>query len=132
MRSIGVPVLALACVPVLASSDSTPPPRRTEADRGCVNRRSINAVSTLDDRHAFVKASAGDFYLFTLEKNCQEFRLARKVVIEETRMQVCGDGNTLLLYEVPTLGAMRCRIETIESVASKSAALDLIDSRREK
>jgi hypothetical protein len=129
MRPIGMPVLALACVTVLASCASAAP-KRTEADRGCVNRRSINAISTLDDRHAFVKASAGDYYLFTLDETCQEFRLARKVVIDESRMQVCGDGNTLILFESPSLGAMRCRIETIESVASKTAALDLIESRR--
>jgi hypothetical protein len=130
MKPIGIPVFALACVAVLASCASAAPKRTAESERGCVNRRSINAITTLDDRHAFVKASAGDYYLFTLDETCQEFRLARKVVIEESRMQVCGDGNTLLLFESPSLGAMRCRIETIESVASKSAALDLIDSRR--
>ena len=130
MRPIGMPVFALACVTVLASCASAAPKRTAEEDRGCVNRRSINAISTLDDRHAFVKASAGDYYLFTLDKTCQDFRLARKVVIDESRMQVCGDGNTLILFESPTLGALRCRIETIESVASKTAALDLIESRK--
>jgi hypothetical protein len=130
MRSIHVSALSLACAAVvLGGGASAPAKRASESEKVCINRREINAISALDDRHAFVKVSASQFYLATLDKSCREFGVARTIVIERSRVRVCGDGNTLLSFEVPTVGAMRCRIEQLESVANKAEARDLIESR---
>ncbi len=99
--------------------------------RVCLNRREINTIRTLDDRHALVRLSAGRHYLFTLDRSCQDFRLARKVAIYEGTGRVCGDGLTLLSFEVPTTGPMRCRIEGIDAVKDEDAARELIESRAE-
>ena len=37
--------------------------------------------------------------------------------------------NSLLSFAEPTVGAVRCRIEMLEAVADRSAAVDLIKSR---
>jgi hypothetical protein len=43
--------------------------------------------------------------------------------------RVCSDGLTLLSFDYPAVGPMRCRIEGIDSVPDKNAALELIESR---
>ena len=98
--------------------------------RVCVNRREINAISALDDRHAFVKASAGRFYLFTLDKTCYDFKHARQIAISDaTSSRVCGDGSTLLSFAFPGVGTTRCRIDRLDTVKDRSAALELIAER---
>jgi hypothetical protein len=98
-------------------------------ERVCLNRREINTIRTLDDRHALVKLSAARHYLFTLDKTCQEFRLARKVAISNGAGRVCADGLTLVSYELPGAGPMRCRIDGIDPVEGEDAARELIRSR---
>jgi hypothetical protein len=128
MRLPRIPVLA--CVPVLLGA----PVRAADpkADTVCIGRREINAVTPLDERHALARLSAGRFYLLTLERSCREFGQARRVALDRSRSRVCGDGSSLLSYDYPTLGQMRCRIERIERVPDKNAALDLIQSRAER
>ena len=99
--------------------------------RTCVRRRDINTIRTLDDRHALVKLSAGRHYMFTLDKSCQDFRLARRVAVFDGVGRVCADGLSLLSFEVPTTGPMRCRIEGIDAVKDEDAARELIESRAE-
>ena len=102
-----------------------------KAERVCINRREINAIKTLDEKHAFAKLSAGRFYLLTLDKSCQGFDKARRVALSEGTGRVCSDGLTLVSFETPLVGPMRCRIEGIDAVADESAARELIASRAE-
>lgn len=125
---ISAPALACAAV-VLGGCASAPARTGSEADRVCIKRREINAISALDDRHAFVKLSATRFYLLTLEERCRGLRWARTIALEDSREQVCGDGSGLLSFDDPAVGPMRCRIERIESVANKGEAWELIESR---
>jgi hypothetical protein len=100
----------------------------SKARRVCVNTREINAISALDDQHAFVKLSASRYYVFTVDKTCQGFKLARKIAISDAS-RVCSDGLTLLSFELPAMAPTRCRIEGIDSVPDKDAAWELIKSR---
>jgi hypothetical protein len=133
MSVIRWPLVALAAAVALTGGGASPgradEPKEKEK-RVCVKRREINTIRTLDDRHALVKASAGRHYMFTLDKSCQDFRLARKVAISEDTGRVCADGVNLLTYELPGMGAMRCRIELIDPVEGEDAARDLIRSRQ--
>lgn len=130
MPTIRTTVLGLACAAVVlggragAADDA-------KKDRVCISRREINAISALDDRHAFAKLSAERFYMLTLDKTCRELRLARQIELDPSASRVCGDGSSLITFEPPTVGLMRCRIERIDRVKDKNAALDLIDSRAE-
>ena len=64
-----------------------------------------------------------------MHKPCGGLEFARAIAIEGSRVRVCGDGSTLLSFDDRALGPMRCRIERIDSVPDKGAALDLIESR---
>jgi hypothetical protein len=86
-------------------------------------------VRALDDHHVFAKVSAGTFYLFTVEKLCSGLKLARQIAIEGSFVRVCGDGSSLLSFDYPAVGPMRCRIERIDPVQDMAAALELIESR---
>jgi Family of unknown function (DUF6491) len=101
-----------------------------KAERVCVNRREVNTIRALDDQHALVKLSAGRHYMFTVDKGCQDLHLARKVAISDGTGRVCADGMTLLSFELPGTGPMRCRIDGIDPVESEDAARELIRSRQ--
>lgn len=127
MSAVRTPlVLAIAVLWGGASLGAADAPK---AKRICVNRREINTIRGLDDRHALVKLSAGRHYLFTLDKSCRELRLARKIAISDGAGRVCADGLTLLSFEEPAVGPMRCRIDGIDAVPDENAARELIQSR---
>jgi hypothetical protein len=126
MSSLGF----VAAIIVLGGSTRLAAEEPSKPKRLCVNRREINVIKALDDRHALAKLSANRHYLFTLDKTCQEFHLARQVAISDGAGRVCGDGLTLVSFEVPTVGPMRCRIEGIDAVPDEAAARELIASRR--
>ena len=131
MSVIRTPLVGLAtAAAVLVGGASLGAGDDPKATRLCVNRREINVIRALDDQHAFVKLSAGRHYLFTLDKTCQEFRLARKIAISDGTGRVCGDGLTLLSFELPGTVPVRCRVEGIDAVPDQAAARELIESRR--
>jgi len=113
----------------VAAACASAPARRATEEKVCIDRRDINSIRALDDRHALVKVRAGHFHLLTVDKTCRGMALARSIGIMEATTRVCGDGFSLLAFEEPTVGSMRCRIERIEPVADQSAAEELIRSR---
>jgi uncharacterized protein DUF6491 len=126
MRS--VPITALACAASVLSGDAGAVDR-SPAGKTCITRREINAISSLDDRHALARLSAGRLSLLTLDHTCRGLRSARTLVLERSAGRICGDGTSLLSFEELGVGPTRCRIEKIESVANKAEALELIASR---
>lgn len=133
MRTSGLSRAGLLAVSVVLGGCASAPARRDSSnpERLCIDRRDINTIRALDDHHVFVKVSAGRFFMLTVEDTCAGLRLARSIAIVEATSRVCGDGHSLISFAEPIAGAMRCRIETIDSVADQNAAMDLIDSRRE-
>ncbi len=133
MSTSRVPLLFLALAaavlggsPPLAAQEE---PKEPKPKRVCINRSEINVIKPLDGQHAFVKLSAGRHYLFTLDKTCQEFKLARQITISDGT-RVCNDGLTMLTYQYPSLGTLRCRIDQLDRVPDEAAAWELIESRR--
>lgn len=130
MRSVRMSSLGLAvAAAVLGGCASLAAEEGSKAKRVCVNKREINSINALDDQHAFVKLSASRYYLFTVDDRCRGLRLARTIAFADATTRVCGDGLTLLSFEYPAVGPMRCRIEGIDSVPDKNAAWELIQSR---
>src|SRR5688572_17793369 len=129
MRSPRVPFAGLTVAALVAACASAPARRATEGEKVCIDPRDINSIRALDDRHAFVKVRAGHYYVLTVDKACREMSLARAIGIVEATTRVCGDGFTLLSFEHPAVGLMRCRVEWIDPVADQNAAEELIRSR---
>lgn len=130
MPTLGKTVLGLACAASLfgasaAGADDAKP------ERVCFNKREVNSIRALDEGHVFAKLSAERFYMLTVDKACRGLELARQIALDATRSRICGDATTLLTFEEPTVGLMRCRIERIDAVKDMAAARDLIDTRRE-
>jgi hypothetical protein len=122
--------LGLAALVALGGCAARPPLRTaSEGERLCIDRRDINVIRALDDHHALVKVSADRFFLLTVDKSCNGMSLARSIAIVEATSRICGDGTSLLSFAEPTVGAVRCRIEMLEAVADRNAAVDLIKSR---
>lgn len=124
-------VIALACAALVLHDEPRAKPGASAEKKVCVARRQVNAISALDQRHALARLGAGRLYVFTLDRSCRGLDAARKLTLERSASRICGDGTSLLSFEEPGAGPTRCRIEKIDEVASKSEALELIESRAE-
>jgi uncharacterized protein DUF6491 len=92
--------------------------------RDCFNTRDINVMRSLDDKHVFVKAGTSRNYLLTMDA-CPGLSLARKLQVFEATSRVCGDGTSLVSFEAPATGAMRCRVAKIDPVKDLAEAEEL-------
>ncbi len=96
----------------------------------CVNKRTINSFAAIDDEHVYIKASSNKHFLFTMQRRCSGLRHANGIGIKDTMSQVCSKGFGEIVYR--DMGRMQsCRIDTIESVASKDDAKGLVKDRKE-
>jgi Family of unknown function (DUF6491) len=130
MRSIREAVLGLALVALVpAGCASAAPQEGSKPERVCIRKAEINVVRALDDEHVGVKLGASRFYLLTVTKPCDGLSEARAIAFEGTATRVCSDGSSLVSFEYPTVGPMRCRVERIEPVADMNAARELIEAR---
>ena len=111
MRSVRIPSLGLALVAAgLGGCTALAAEEGPKARRVCINTREINSITALDDQHAFVKLSAGRYYLFTVDKTCQGGSSWPGRSPSPRRRAFLCDGLTLLSFDYPAVGPMRCRI----------------------
>jgi hypothetical protein len=131
MRSFGMSVcgLVLAAAVAVGCASSPPAGETSSAGKVCVKVREINSFHALDDRNVLVKASAGDYYLLTIDKGCVGLSFARGIAIAGGPTRVCSDGFDFLAYDHPGSGLQRCRIVDVEAVKDEKAARALIESR---
>jgi uncharacterized protein DUF6491 len=99
----------LAAVPPAAAAAA-------KAKKDCIYRREITTLRALDDKHVYVKAGSSRHYLVTMDGRCQGLGEARRLEVIEASSRVCPDGTSLMAFEHPGAGPMRCRIGTIEAV----------------
>ncbi len=114
---------------VLAAGATLAAEQGAKPKRVCIDRREIRSIKSLDDQHALLARSAGRYSLLTTDDKCRGLGLARSVAFEGSSARVCGDGSSLLSFEYPAVGPMRCRVERIEPVDDETAARELIASR---
>ncbi len=100
------------------------------AQKVCVNKRSINSFDAIDDEHVYIKATGNKHYLFTMQRRCFGLRSAMGIGIKDTMSSVCSKGFGEIVYR-DAGRAQSCRIDTIESVASKDDAKGLVKDRKE-
>jgi hypothetical protein len=130
MNCTRIPALGLAAAAVLlVGCASAPAERGSRQRRDCINANQINAITPLDDQHLFVRVSASQHQLFTVDQPCNGLRLARVVSVADAARRVCSDGTTLITFSDPTVGTVRCRIRRLDPVADRAEALELIESR---
>jgi hypothetical protein len=128
IRCLSTISLAVAVV-VLGGCASAPTTKASSHSKDCINTNQINSITALDDQHLFVRVSASQHQLFTVDQPCPGLRLARTVMIADAARRVCSDGTTLIAFDYPAVGAVRCRIRQIEHVPDRATALELIEER---
>ena len=108
-------VLGLAAV-LQVGLANVPPASAARVKRECINRKEITTLRALDDKHVYVKAGSSRHYLVTTDGGCRELSEARTLQVIESSTRVCPDSTSLIGFEHPAAGPMRCRIATIEAV----------------
>ena len=130
MKCIRISALGFAIAAVVLGGCASAPAEKGSSQEGdCINANQINSIMPLDDQHLFVRVSASQHQLFTVDQPCNGLRLARTVQVADAARRICNDGTTLISFSDPTVGDIRCRIRRIDPVADKAEALDLIESR---
>lgn len=101
-----------------------------EIPKVCVNKRNITSFDAIDDEHVYIRVSVNDHYLFTMRRRCHGLRGAYGIGIKDTMSRICSRGFGEIVYR--DMGSVQsCRIDTIESVASKEDAEGLVKDRKE-
>ena len=123
-------VLSIGATNAFADDADEQAAEEEAVERVCVNKRSINSFDAIDDEHVYIKASSNKHFLFTMQRRCSGLRHANGIGIKDTMSQVCSKGFGEIVYR--DMGRMQsCRIDTIESVASKDDAKGLVKDRKE-
>ena len=115
-------VMALAGVLQVGLAGGVPPASAAKTKKDCIYRREISTMRALDDKHVYIKAGASRHYLVTVDARCPGLAEARRLEVVEASSRVCSDGTSLLAFEHPAAGPMRCRVSTIETVKSLADA----------
>lgn len=114
--------LLTACA---AAAAMAPAALAQEPDR-CVQIRSVDGYSVIDDRHAVLNSGASRHYLVSLRTRCSGLRQGVQIATSfGDNQRIC---NPHMEYLVPEDG-WRCAIDTIEAVDSREAAQALIEQR---
>ncbi len=122
-------VLALSATGAFADEAEDEAEEEEVIERVCVNKRNINSFDAIDDEHVYIKATGNNHYLFTMQRRCFGLRSAQGIGIKDTMSRVCSDGFGEIVYR--DMGRVQsCRIDTIESVASKEDAKGLVEDRK--
>jgi len=128
IRRLSTLSLAVSVV-ALGGCASAPTTKASSQGKDCINTNQINSIRALDDQHLFVRVSASQHQLFTVDQPCNGLRLARTVMIADAATRVCSGGTTLIAFSNPAVGDVRCRVRWIDPVADRAEALELIEER---
>ena len=124
-------LLLLVCSPLALSQEETEEAEEEEVtERVCVNKRSINSFDAIDDQHVYIKATGNKYYLFTMQRKCFGLRSAFGIAVKDTMSSVCSKGLGEIVYRDMGQRLESCRIDTIEVVAGKDDAKQLVEDRR--
>ena len=123
-------ILAMGTTSAFAEEAEDDAAEEEAVERICVNKRTINSFDAIDDKHVYIKATGDNHFLFTMQRRCFGLRNAMGIGIKDTTSRVCSDGFGEIVYR--DMGRMEsCRIDTIDSVASKEDAEGLVKDRKE-
>ena len=123
-------ILAISATSAFAQEAAEEAEDEEAIERVCVNKRNINSFDAIDDQHVYIKATGNNHYLFTMQRKCFGLRGAQGIGVKDTMSRVCSSGFGEIVYR--DMGRVQsCRIDTIESVASKDDAKGLASDRKE-
>jgi hypothetical protein len=121
-------LLALVSTLALACASATPSARGTAAIEECFLASRVRSFSSLDERFVYLRVRSNEHYLLTVDSVYTSLPFATGITISGTFSRVCSDTGAVLTYATPQ-GQFSSRIVRVESVASKEAALKLVEER---
>lgn len=125
-----VSVLIFGSDPAFADEAVEEAEKEQSIEKVCVNKRNINSFDTIDDQHLYIRASGNRHFLFTMWRRCTGLRSAHGIGIKDTMSRVCSGGFGEVVYRDMSRTFQTCRIDTIETVASKEDARGLVEDRK--
>ena len=123
-------ILAMGATGAFADEAEDEAEEEEATSRVCVNKRNINSFDAIDDEHVYIKAAGNKHFLFTMQRRCFGLRSAQGIGIKDTMSSVCSGGFGEIVYRDMGRRLESCRIDTIESVASKEDAKGLVSDRK--
>ena len=117
----------------LAAAHSSSGQESDEADASakddCVQIRSVDGWSSIDDWHIVVRASRDEQYLLTMRTACRGIRSANSIALSNRMGRLCPDDYGRVTFRYAGMRES-CRIENVEQVADKDEAKALVEARK--
>ncbi len=99
------------------------------AERACFNARTATNFSALSNRHVYVQGRQNEHYLLTMFGTCFGLRNAFGIALSSDLTRVCSNTSATIYYR--DFGRLEaCRVNDVESVASREAAREIVELRR--
>jgi hypothetical protein len=97
----------------------------------CFLIRQINNWDAIDRSHIYIEGVGDDKFLLTMFSSCPGIKYTQAIALQDSMGRVCPNDFGRIVYRD---GRMRqqCNIDNVERVASKEAAIALVDARSEE
>jgi hypothetical protein len=96
----------------------------------CFNIRQISSWSAIDRDHVYLKEGVNNHYLVTLFSSCPGLRNANAIALSNSMGRMCPNDFGRITFRDAGMRSS-CRIDDIEKVESKDAAVSLAEARIE-
>jgi hypothetical protein len=94
----------------------------------CFNIRQVNSWSAIDRDHVYLEERGDDNYLLTLFSSCPGLKFTQVIALSNHMGRMCPNDFGRITFR--DAGNVRsCRIDDVERVADKAAAIALVEAR---
>ena len=120
-------ILTMLCVFLVGCASTESAPDSASGD-DCFRIRQVNSWDAIDKKHIYLKEGVSDHYLLTMFSSCPGVKYAKAIALSNHMGRVCPNDFGRITYRDAGMTSS-CRIDNVERVASKEAAVALVESR---
>jgi len=127
-RVLYINVLILSLL--VSGCATTESDKQSRSKDDCFNIRQITSWDAIDRDHVYLKEAGNSHYLVTLFASCPGLRSANAIALSNQMGRMCPKDFGRITYRDAGMRSS-CRIDNIEKVDSKDAAVSMVEVRKE-
>jgi len=127
-RVLYINVLILSLI--VSGCATTDSDKQATSRDDCFNIRQITSWDAIDRDHVYLKEAGNSHYLVTLFASCPGLRSANAIALSNQMGRMCPKDFGRITYRDAGMRSS-CRIDNIEKVEDKDAAVSMVEARKE-
>ena len=128
IRGLSFNILILCLV--LSGCATAEPQQQSSSKDDCFNIRQVSSWNAIDRDHVYLKEGVSNHYLVTFFSSCPGIRSANVIALSNSMGRMCPNDFGRITYRDAGMRSS-CRIDNIEKVESKDAAVSLVEARKQ-